>query len=127
MKTFELQIYRDGGWMIDSFFDDRELALFEAQRMERSHRYSGVRVVEETHESGTGQIRSRTVFQRTVAQKKPAARERSTVDPRRFRRPTPAKRKKKGAGPIPLVLTFGGLVLLGIAGVILLRFLAESL
>src|SRR3546814_8948602 len=51
--------YRNGAWKIDSIFDDRELALMEAGRMDRGNRYSAVRVVEETRsEEHTSELQS---------------------------------------------------------------------
>lgn len=53
LKVFELHTYRNGSWKIDSVFDDRDLALMEADRVDRSNRYSAVRVVEETFDEDT--------------------------------------------------------------------------
>ena len=127
MKTYELQIYREGSWKIDSFYDDRELVLFEAHRMNESHRYSGIRVVEEIHDSDTGKTRTRTVFQRTAAQKA-ARRDQAMAEPRNVRHEPPAATvaKENSWRPIHLMLAFSGLLLLGFAAVILLRFLAGS-
>ena len=38
MKAFEIYTYQSSKWKIDSVFDDRDLALFEAQRMDESGR-----------------------------------------------------------------------------------------
>ena len=35
MKAFEIHTYQSGKWKIDSVFDDRDLAMFEAQRIDR--------------------------------------------------------------------------------------------
>ena len=40
MVVFEIHTFREGVWKIDSVFDDKDLAVNEAQRMERSSRYS---------------------------------------------------------------------------------------
>ena len=47
LKAFEIHTFRGGKWKIDSVFDDRDLALFEATRMDESGRHAGVRVIEE--------------------------------------------------------------------------------
>ncbi len=62
MKSFELHTYKDGQWKIDSIFDDRELAIFEARRVEASNRYSGVRVIEEIFDEASDSITTRTLF-----------------------------------------------------------------
>lgn len=62
MVVYELQLFRDHDWKIDSVFDDRDLAVIEAQRIERSKRYSGVRVVEETCDQSTSRPVTRTIY-----------------------------------------------------------------
>ena len=42
MRAFEIHTYQDGKWRIDSVFDDRELAMFEARRVDEGSRYAGV-------------------------------------------------------------------------------------
>lgn len=62
MKAFEIHTYQGGRWKIDSVFDDRDLAVFEAERMDVSGRYPGIRVVEETFHEASNTTTSRTVF-----------------------------------------------------------------
>lgn len=62
MKAFEIHTYQGGKWKIDSVFDDRDLALFEAQRMDGSGRYSGVRVIEELFVEHTQETKTRTIY-----------------------------------------------------------------
>lgn len=62
MKAFEIHTYQDGKWKIDSVFDDRELALFEAKRVDEGSRYSGVRVVEENYDEATALTTTKTIF-----------------------------------------------------------------
>lgn len=62
MRAFEIQTFTGGKWKIDSVFDDRDLAVFEARRMDDSNRYAGVRVVEETFDEETEQSVARTIF-----------------------------------------------------------------
>ncbi len=47
MDTYELQVYQNGGWQFDSYYDDRDLVLSEAERIDAAGRYLGVRVREE--------------------------------------------------------------------------------
>ncbi len=67
MKAFEIHTFINGRWKIDSVFDDKELALFEAQRMDKSSRYSGVRVVEEAFDERSNKTSTRTIFRGTKA------------------------------------------------------------
>lgn len=62
MKAFEIHTYQSGKWKIDSVFDDRDLAMFEAQRMEESGRYTGIRVVEEVYVEATQETKTRTIY-----------------------------------------------------------------
>ena len=60
LRTFEVQTFRNGQWTIDSVYDDRDLALFEAQRLTRMGRFLGVRVLEEF--LGTEGSKTRIIF-----------------------------------------------------------------
>lgn len=62
MKAFEIHTYQSGKWKIDSVFDDRDLAMFEAQRMDESGRYTGIRVVEEIYVEATQETKTRTIY-----------------------------------------------------------------
>ncbi|NBP73506.1 MAG: hypothetical protein EBU57_10195 [Alphaproteobacteria bacterium] len=62
MKAFEIHTFQSGKWKIDSVFDDRDLALFEAQRMDESGRYTGIRVIEEIYVESTQETKTRTIF-----------------------------------------------------------------
>ena len=62
LRSFEIHTYRGGRWKIYSVFDDRDLAVFEAKRMDVPGRYSGVRMVEETFDEASNTTTSRTVF-----------------------------------------------------------------
>jgi hypothetical protein len=73
LKVFEIHTFRSGVWKIDSVFDDRDLAIMEADRMDRSKRYSAVRVIEETFDEETDKGNTRTIFRFTKAQQINAA------------------------------------------------------
>ena len=60
--SYEVQIFRDKRWRIDSMFDDKSLALYEARRMNDSGRYVCVRVVEEYFDEVTGQTKLWTIY-----------------------------------------------------------------
>src|SRR4029079_2346088 len=60
--SYEVQIFREKRWRIDSMFDDKSLALYEARRMNDSGRYVCVRVVEEYFDEVTGQAKLSTIY-----------------------------------------------------------------
>lgn len=63
--TYELSVFYDGRWKVDSLYDDREIALYEAQRvLTRSH-CTGVRVAEERFRGSTATYETRTIFRKT--------------------------------------------------------------
>lgn len=72
MVVYELHTLRDRAWKIDSVFDDRDLAVLEARRIERSKHYSGVRVLEETVDQATNRTVSRTIYRSSKIETPPA-------------------------------------------------------
>ena len=134
MRAFEIQTYHDGKWRIDSVFDDRELALFEARRVDEGSRYSGVRVIEEIYDEVSDLTTTRTIFRGGRAERQERARKvaasRSVAEPagnaekerqRRTRKPPPAK---SSSILIPvLILTL--LVVAGLAALLGLQQLAQ--
>lgn len=64
MQSFELQVYKGGKWEFDSYFDDRETALFEAERLHDSDRYHGIRVLEEQFTEDSATSRCSVIFSR---------------------------------------------------------------
>lgn len=69
LRVYELQTYRDGAWKIDSVYDDRDLAMMEADRVNRANRFSAVRLVEETFDENTERGASRTIFRASRAER----------------------------------------------------------
>ncbi len=62
ITAFELQTYNEGKWKIDSIFDDRQLALFEAKRLAESGRFPGVRVVQESYDAEKDKTDFRIIY-----------------------------------------------------------------
>ncbi len=144
MKAFEIHIFREGKWKIDSIFDDFELAVFDARRMSESNRYSGVRVIEEIYDENTGETRSRTVFkgaasdndnakaiksQTGVHKNAMADRKQRTIKKtaRRKRTKKIAKQKQTRIGLLKILLMLAALVLGGIGMLVGLRYFQEFL
>ncbi len=61
-SSYEIQVYRNGNWTIQAFFDDKELALLEARRMSENNRYPAVRVIEEVVDANMDNVRQRVVY-----------------------------------------------------------------
>ena len=65
MSTFEIQVYKSGGWNVDSYFDDREIAMSEAERLNESGRHAGVRILQEDYDEASNSSKCRVVFSKT--------------------------------------------------------------
>ncbi|MEQ8387131.1 MAG: hypothetical protein RLP16_02260 [Alphaproteobacteria bacterium] len=137
--SYELQTYRMGTWKIDSIFDDKELALFEARRVAESRRHSAVRVVQEDYDENTNDTTNRIVYRSSsVAESNNQAAEKQ----RQMKRPAAARPtgggeimgKRRAAAPqkdntfsFGIILTAGSILLLGIAAMLALHYVANSL
>jgi hypothetical protein len=126
MKAFEIHTFRGGNWKIDSVFDDKELALFEARRMDESSRYSGVRVVEENFNESSNETVTRTLFKGGRAEKQASVRQQEVKnEAKKTARRKGAKgrtgkgkrpiRKKKKSGIVMPLLILSAIVIIGLA------------
>jgi hypothetical protein len=129
MVVFEIHTFRDGVWKIDSVFDDKELAVVEAQRMERAGRYSALRVVEESFDEATERGNTRTVYRSTKVDKvntETAERRKAppTIAPPP-RKPIPKKAKASFTRMMIMAcLTLGAIVIAGLGIMYALHTLA---
>lgn len=64
MQSYELQVYKNGKWEFDSYFDDRSTALFEAERLHQNDRYNGIRVLEERYRENSETSDCTVIFSR---------------------------------------------------------------
>ncbi len=113
--SFEVQSFRDGKWMIDSVYDDKEMAVNTGRNLLESRHHASVRVVSETYDDESGESSSRVVFKeekRALAKMKLA---------QTAKKAGPAKKAepKKEKEPdsflkyvLMLVLSLGGIVLI---------------
>jgi hypothetical protein len=121
--TYEVQIFRDQRWRVDSMFDDKSLALYEAHRMNDSGRYTAVRVVEEYSDEVTGQASLTTVYRSgsiELAQQKdpdPALKQR---DPTRYAAAELSVAGASGTGASKPVADMGATLVIAISGGIVL-------
>ena len=119
MKAFEIHTYQSGKWKIDSVFDDRDLAMFEAQRMDSSGRYTGIRVVEEIYLESTRETKTRTIYRGSKIAEANAAQLRKSkenrinkgqalkkrkTDPVQRRKTAQKRNRKKKASPVRLIM-----------------------
>lgn len=96
MKAFEIHTFQSGKWKIDSVFDDRDLALFKAQRMDESGRYTGIRVIEEIYVESTQETKTRTIFRGSKVEQANA----EQLQKAKQTRANAAKAKKKPQGDV---------------------------
>lgn len=129
MKAFEIHTYQSGKWKIDSVFDDRDLAMFEAQRMDESGRYTSIRVVEEIYVEATQETKTRTIFRGSKVaaanaeqlrkskenrQNKGKALQKRKADTVQRKRVAQKRKIKKKASPVRLILIM--IMIAGVAG-----------
>lgn len=118
IKAFEIHTYQGGKWKIDSVFDDRDLAMFEAQRMDGSGRFSAVRVVEEVFSEKTQETKTRTIFRgskvdgannaeleksRNARQNPPQPRAKRPAEAGQRKRPPPRRAPKRKSSAMRLI------------------------
>ncbi len=134
LVAYEVQVYESGDWQIASMFNERELALMEARRIEEGMRRKETRVVEESHDEDSGLTRSKVSYttpkRRSQDCAKPQAkapantsRSGSGEAGRRSHQRPPAAAKSEPNLAIMLI-TFLLIVTFGIAGIVGLRFLS---
>lgn len=125
LRVFEIHTYRNGSWKIDSVFDDRDLALMEADRIDRSNRYSAVRVVEETFDDETEKGGTRTIFRSTKAERINAANQARQSQGLKVAAPPPATKPKPPKKTVSRQLIVGSFVFAAIVigGLVVLHFL----
>lgn len=141
MQAYEIQVYHNGRWEFDSYFNDRDLVLSEAERMGVSGRYAGVRVLEESYNDETNKSDCKVIFSRLSkmagpnsdwrerAQRQPAASASGDGAIDATRRPAGGRgpaRPRKGLNLFGLVAVAVILVLTGIAAIIVIRELAGA-
>lgn len=139
MRAFEIHTFQGGKWKIDSVFDDRDLAVFEAQRMEGSKRYLGVRVIEETFDEKTQQTAVRTIYKGTNVEQTPVEQPKKQQAGAKSGRPAskgsggarrPAKapaRAKPAKSNSVLIAIFSVIIVVGLGAVIVLRMLSGNM
>ena len=120
--SYELLSFKGGSWVIDSVYDNRDVALQEARRLLEGRHQKGVKVIEETYDADTDNSRARVVFSRQKGEEKP--RQKSPKENEEKSKPeskaAPAARRKRGDPAfmkyvLILVFSVGGILFGAIA------------
>jgi ferric-dicitrate binding protein FerR (iron transport regulator) len=142
MRAYEIHTFQQGKWKIDSIFDDRELALFEAGRMDESGRHPAIRVIEEDFDEKTQKAKIRTIFrgskidhsnaaalEKTKEVRQQVAQQKQQIQQDRVRKRTEAvaAEKRRKSNPFRLISLFAAIALLGLGAVFGLRYLYDKL
>ena len=139
MDTFELQVYQNGGWQFDSYYDSRDLVLSEAKRVDEAGRYLGVRVLEERFNEERQSSSYATIFSRLKKNDEfggsPSQGPRAaTVEAaasgaveKKSGRTRKSKKKKKGGNVTWLLMGGIIMVVIGIGMILALREYAGSI
>ena len=123
--SYEVYAHKGGNWNIDSVYDDKAEAMYEAKQLLESRYSTGVKVIEETFDDETGDSKSKIIFQQVKgnpAPKRPAA---AKPKARAAAKQTKKAAKKKDSFTryvLLLVLAVGGI---GIGMIALLFFLVH--
>ena len=120
MITYELHTLKNdvlqSEWSLTAVFEDLELAMHDATRLDETKRYAGIRLVEEKHSEVTGKTDTKTVFRGGV--KFNAAKEKSYCKPakpeRNVEKERARQRKAGAAAARPAAASSGGMSLVTI-------------
>ncbi len=120
--SYELLYFRGGNWVIESIYDNRDVALKEAHRLLDGRHQTGVKVIEETYDADTDNTTARIVFSRQKGGEKSRHRspkEKSKTDSEA----APAARRKQGDPAflnyiLILVFSVGG-ILFGVIALVI--------
>ncbi len=127
--SYEVLSTRGDKWTIESIYDDREVAVYEARTLLENRHLKAVKIVQETYDDEDDRTTTRTIFNeaRGAAKGKPKpATEEETKDASAA--PAVGTKKKGGSEAIKyliiLVLSIGGiaLVMLAVAGFLMGTF-----
>ncbi len=118
--SYEVLASRGDNWMIESVFDDRNVALYEARTLLDSRHLKAVKVIQETYDDETDRTITRTIFN----EERGAAKGKAKPETQKETKDAPAApavgRKKGGSDAVKyliiLVLSIGGIALVMLAG-----------
>jgi hypothetical protein len=124
--AYEVHTLEGGSWQIASMFDDKELALIEARRLEEGLRRRETRVVEETHDEESKRTKTRVIYTSPkIGSSESASQGAANAQP--ATREYPRARRQRGSGTsnqpslLWLCLKFLLIVTLGVTVLVMLR------
>ncbi len=122
-KSFSYEVLstsRGDNWIIQSVYNDRDVALYEARSLLENRHLKAVKVIQETYDDETDRTIARTIFNeaRGAAKGKPKP---ETQEETEDAPAAPAVGRKKGESDfikylIILALSIGGIALVMLAG-----------
>lgn len=118
--SYEVLASRGDNWTIESVFDERNVALYEARTLLDSRHLKAVKVIQETYDDETDRTITRTIFNEERGAPKGKAKT-ATQKETKDAPAAPAVRGKKGDSDVVkyliiLVLSIGGIALVMLAG-----------
>lgn len=118
--SYELYRQQRGRWVVDSVYDDKEMALYEAKKLLNAQFRYDIKVVEEKFNAGSGETVQRVIFTgRGVEDAKRKVEQVKKKQAERIEREhvTPVEKKKDNLTPILVraVLILGGLGIVTLA------------
>ncbi len=64
MRSYEIQVFKAGKWEFDSYFKDRDSAMFDADQLAADARIEGVRVLKENYDETSNTATCDVIFTR---------------------------------------------------------------
>ena len=126
--SYELLSFRGGSWIIESVYDNKDVALQEAHRLLEGRHQTGVKVIEEKYDDATDKTMARIVFsrQKGEAKSRPKQRKDEKDEPKTGPAAAPAARRTEGDTTffkhiLTLILSVGGILF----GVIALSYFSS--
>jgi hypothetical protein len=118
--SYEVLSTRGDNWMIESVYDDREMALYEARILLDNRRLKAVKVIQETYDDEEDKTIVRTIFNEARSAAKGKPKPETQEEPKDAPTALAVGRKKDGSETIKyliiLVLSIGGIALVMLAG-----------
>ena len=117
---FEVLSTRGDSWTIESVYDDRDVALYEARSLRENRHLKAVKVIQETYDDETDKTISRTIFNEARGAAKAKAKLQAQEEAANVPAGAAVGRKTGDSDFIKyliiLVLSIGGIALVLLAG-----------
>jgi len=118
--SYEVLSTRGDNWTIESVYDDREVALYEARALLDNRHLKAVKVVQESYDDEADRTITRTIFNEARGAAKGKPKPETQEDTEDAPAAAAVGRKKDGSDVIKyliiLVLAIGGIALVLLAG-----------